>query len=127
MLFRSAIAEAVRRQVDLGLDVVSDGELRRWMFLNSFYDAVEGSVTDKVVTFTSARGEDVPLAVHRITGRLRKIDSPAAREAAFLASLTPHPFKVTFPAASIFAHPFSYDAGLAGHYGGLAEDRKSVV
>ena len=29
-----AIRDAVRRQVDLGLDVVSDGEFRRWMFLN---------------------------------------------------------------------------------------------
>ena len=38
----SAIREAVRRQIDLGLDVVTDGEFRRWMFLNSFYDAVEG-------------------------------------------------------------------------------------
>ena len=110
------IAAAVRRQVDLGLDVVSDGELRRWMFLNSFYDAVEGFATDKTVTFTNGRGEEVPLAVHRITGRLAKIDSPATREAAFLTALTSHPFKVTFPAASIFAHPFSFDPGLWGHY-----------
>ena len=71
-----AVAAAVRRQVDLGLDVVSDGELRRWMFLNSFYDAVDGFTTDKIVTFTNARGDEVPLAVHRITGRLAKIDSP---------------------------------------------------
>jgi len=116
-----AVAAAVRRQVDLGLDVVSDGELRRWMFLNSFYDAVEGFTTDKIVTFTNARGDEVPLAVHRITGRLTKIDSPAAREAAYLGSITDHPFKVTFPAASIFAHPFSFDPGLAEHYRDLED------
>jgi methionine synthase II (cobalamin-independent) len=28
----------VRRQIDIGLDVVTDGEFRRWMFMNSFYD-----------------------------------------------------------------------------------------
>ena len=28
-----------RRQIEIGLDVVSDGEFRRWMFVNSFYDA----------------------------------------------------------------------------------------
>ncbi len=111
-----AIAEAVQRQIDLGLDVASDGEFRRWLFLNSFYDAVQGFVTDKVVTFTNARGEDVPLAVHRITERLSKVDSPAAREAAYLASITEHPFKVTFPAPSLFAHPFSFDKGLTAHY-----------
>src|SRR3954468_1421330 len=55
-----AIEQAVRRQVDAGLDVVTDGEFRRWMFLNSFYDAVEGFQTDNVVHFRNARGEDVP-------------------------------------------------------------------
>jgi len=108
-----AIRDAVRRQIDIGLDVVSDGEFRRWMFLNSFYDAVEGFRTDNVVHFRNARGEDVPLAVHEIVDRLRPVDSPAAREAAFLSDATDgHPFKVTFPAASIFGHPFTYKVGV---------------
>ncbi|HEY6677481.1 MAG TPA: hypothetical protein VI411_01110, partial [Actinomycetota bacterium] len=90
-----AIRDAVRRQIDIGLDVVTDGEFRRWMFLNSFYDAVEGFRTDNVVHFRNARGEDVPLAVHEIVDRLRPVDSPAAREAAFLREATDgHPFKV---------------------------------
>jgi 5-methyltetrahydropteroyltriglutamate--homocysteine methyltransferase len=105
-----AIAEAVRRQVEIGLDVVSDGEFRRWMFLNSFYDAVEGYSTDRnQVEFTNARGESVRLSVHQIEARLRVVDSPAAREAAYLASITDRPFKVAFPAASIFVHPFGLD------------------
>jgi methionine synthase II (cobalamin-independent) len=108
-----AIAGAVRRQIDIGLDVVSDGEFRRWMFLNSFYDAVEGFRTDNLVHFRNARGDDVPLAVHEIVDRLRPVDSPAAREAAYLAQVTEgHPFKVTFPAASLFGHPFSYKQGV---------------
>jgi len=117
-----AIREAVRRQVDLGLDVVSDGEFRRWMFLNSFYDAVEGFRTDNVVRFRNARGEDVPLRVHEIVERLRRVDSPAAREAAFMAEAGGgHPFKVTFPAPSIFGHPFSYKPGVTSGYGSLEE------
>jgi 5-methyltetrahydropteroyltriglutamate--homocysteine methyltransferase len=108
-----AIREAVRRQIDLGLDVVTDGEFRRWMFLNSFYDAVEGFRTDNVVHFRTAQGEDVPLAVHEIVDRLRPVDSPAAREAAFMAELVNgYPFKITFPAASIFGHPFTYKVGI---------------
>ena len=31
-----SIREAVSRQIDAGLDVVTDGEFRRWMFMNSF-------------------------------------------------------------------------------------------
>ncbi len=72
-----AIREAVRRQTDCGLDVVTDGEFRRWMFMNSFYDALEGVRTGKVVTFRNDRSEDVALNVHEIVGRLRRVDSPA--------------------------------------------------
>ena len=103
----AAVQHVVQRQLDIGLDVVSDGEFRRWMFLNSFYDAVEGVATDRsAVEFRNERGEAVVLMVPSIEARLRRVDSPAAREAAFLAGLTDHPFKVAFPAASIFVHPF---------------------
>ena len=115
-----AIREAVLRQIDLGLDVVTDGEFRRWMFLNSFYDAVEGFRTDNVVTFSNAGGEDAPLRVHEIVERLRPVDSPAAREAAFVAEVAAgYPFKVTFPAASIFGHPYSYKPGITSGYDSL--------
>jgi 5-methyltetrahydropteroyltriglutamate--homocysteine methyltransferase len=107
-----AIREAVERQIGCGLDVVTDGEFRRWMFLNSFYDAVEGFRTDNVVTFRNDDGRAVELAVHEIVDRLRPVDSPAAREAAFMNSITGHPFKVTFPAASIFGHPFTFKRGV---------------
>jgi 5-methyltetrahydropteroyltriglutamate--homocysteine methyltransferase len=117
-----AIRDAVRRQVELGLDVVSDGEFRRWMFLNSFYDAVEGFRTDNVVTFRNAREEDVPLRVHEIVDRLRLVDSPAAREVAFVSAVADgYPFKVTFPAPSLFGHPFSYRPDVTSGYGSLEE------
>jgi 5-methyltetrahydropteroyltriglutamate--homocysteine methyltransferase len=103
-----AIRDVVRRQIDAGLDVVTDGELRRWMFMNSFYDAVAGVRTDKTVRFRRDGGEEVELRVHEIVERLRPVDSPAAREVAFLADVTDgYPFKVTFPAASIFGHPLT--------------------
>jgi 5-methyltetrahydropteroyltriglutamate--homocysteine methyltransferase len=122
-LENEAIDDAVRRQIDLGLDVVTDGEFRRWMFMNSFYDAVEGIRTDNIVNFRNARGEDVPLAVHDVVDRLHPVDSPAAREASYLADATDgQPFKVTFPAASIFGHPFTYKLGITDvAYGSLQE------
>ena len=113
------IQDAVQRQIDLGLDVVTDGEFRRWMFMNSFYDAVSGVRTGKTVSFRNDRGEDVELAVHEIVAPLQQIDSPAAREAAFMAEATDgYPFKVTFPAASIFFHPFTT---VEGAYGSVEE------
>src|SRR5918995_419580 len=111
----AAIRGAVRRQRECGLDVITDGEFRRWMFMNSFYDAVSGVRTGKTVTFHNDRGEDVELAVHEIAAPLQQIDSPAAGEAAFLAEATDgYPFKVTFPAASIFVHPFTTVEGAYG-------------
>src|ERR671911_369301 len=111
----AAIRTTAQRQIDLGLDVVTDGEFRRWMFMNSFYDAVSGVRTGKTVTFHNDRGEDVELAVHEIAAPLQQIDSPAAGEAAFLAEATDgYPFKVTFPAASIFVHPFTTVEGAYG-------------
>ena len=103
-----AIREAVRRQRDCGLDVITDGEFRRWMFMNSFFDAVSGVRTGKTVTFRNDREEDVELAVHEIVAPLEAVDSPGAREASFMREVAGEtPFKVTFPAASIFAHPFT--------------------
>ena len=64
------------------------------MFLNSFYDAVEGVATDRsAVEFRNECGETVVLMVPSIEARLRRVDSPAAREAAFLAGLTESPFR----------------------------------
>jgi 5-methyltetrahydropteroyltriglutamate--homocysteine methyltransferase len=111
----AAIRTAVQRQIDCGLDVVTDGEFRRWMFMNSFYDAVSGVRTGKTVTFRNDRREDVELNVHEIVDRLQPVDSPAAREASFMSEVAVGvPFKVTFPAASIFTHPFTTVSGPEG-------------
>src|SRR5262249_58072028 len=83
----AAIREAVGRQVAVGLDVVTDGEFRRWMFMNSFYDAVRGVRTEKSVTFRNDHGDDVRLNVHEIVDRLAVVDSPAAREVASMSEI----------------------------------------
>jgi 5-methyltetrahydropteroyltriglutamate--homocysteine methyltransferase len=119
----AAIRAAIARQIDCGLDVITDGEFRRWMFMNSFYDAVSGVRTGKTVAFRNDRGEDVELNIHEIVGRLAPVDSPAAHEASFMAEAAGgHPFKVTFPAASIFGHPLTTVVGPdEDGYGSLGE------
>ena len=128
----AAIREAVRRQLDCGLDVITDGEFRRWMFMNSFYDAVSGVRTGKTVTFRNDRGNDVELAVHEIVAPLEQVDSPGAREVAFMTGEAGGtPFKVTFPAASIFAHPFTAVEGayrsVAGFVDAAIEIERALV
>lgn len=99
-----AIREAVDRQVQAGVDLITDGEFRRVLFTNSFYDAVEGlEPNPEPLHFY---GDDGSVVEHPgpalVGGRLRKVDSPGAREARYLASITDRPFKITFPAASWF-------------------------
>jgi 5-methyltetrahydropteroyltriglutamate--homocysteine methyltransferase len=112
----AAIAKVVQRQIDMGLDVVTDGEFRRYMFLNSFWDAVRGFATeDNPVEFRSDRGDTVVWHVHKVVDRLEKVDSPVSREAAFMSQTTDHPFKVTVPAGSIFSNPYTWKPGVNDH------------
>jgi 5-methyltetrahydropteroyltriglutamate--homocysteine methyltransferase len=116
MVEDEAIAEVVQRQIDLGLDVVTDGEFRRYMFLNSFWDAVRGfSTEDNPVEFRNDSGDIVVWHVHKVVDRLEKVDSPVSREAAFMSGITDHPFKVTLPAGSIFSNPYTWKPGVNDH------------
>ena len=94
--------------------MVSDGEFRRFMFTGSFYDAVGGLAAGTgQVPFTNEEGElEFYTGLPVVRDELRKIESPAADEARFLRGLTDRPFKVTFPAASIFWFPLAYIPGV---------------
>jgi 5-methyltetrahydropteroyltriglutamate--homocysteine methyltransferase len=117
------IGDLVARQIAAGLDVISDGEIRRALFENSLYESIEGiSPNPRKMEFTDADAETVqPPSTPMITGKVRKVASPAAREAAFLRSVTDFPFKVTFPAASMLLFP---ETGLQP---GVYRDRDEMV
>jgi 5-methyltetrahydropteroyltriglutamate--homocysteine methyltransferase len=108
-----AVADAVARQLAIGLDAISDGELRRYMFTGSFYDSVGGIGPDPGgVTFYDDEGNSYQYdSVPRIVGRLHQIDSPLVRETRSLRSLTDRLVKVTIPAASFFVLPFVFHNG----------------
>tara|TARA_B100000686_G_C16727839_1_gene938844 strand:- start:453 stop:1565 length:1113 start_codon:yes stop_codon:yes gene_type:complete len=117
------INKAVQRQIDSGLDVVTDGEYRRSMFLDSFWGAVEGfSTNQNPVKFRSDDGSTITWNVQQIENRLSLVDSPAVREVTYLKTITNYPFKVTFPAPSLFALPFTFKPGINDHaYSNLEE------
>jgi 5-methyltetrahydropteroyltriglutamate--homocysteine methyltransferase len=116
-----AIAEeesrrAVQRQVDIGLDVVSDGEFRRYMFLNSLFDGITGFSSEvSKARFKAADGSVIEWNMQYVVDRLAQVDSPAAREAAFLSGVTDRLYKVTFPAGSFLALPYNYNPAINGH------------
>jgi 5-methyltetrahydropteroyltriglutamate--homocysteine methyltransferase len=112
------IRRVVARQIETGVDVVSDGEFRRVLYTNSLVNAIDGfEPGTSSRTFRTPNGDvfespPLPLAA----GPLRKISSPPARDAAFLAGVTEHPFKVTLPAGSWFLAAEHFAAGVTDRF-----------
>jgi len=92
-----AVDEAVRLQEEAGLDVVTDGELRRYAFFGHLIDALDGF--DKLggwaIPFHNEAGERLvfkrPVVVHKLRWRR----SMCAEELTYLRARTRKPTKVT--------------------------------
>lgn len=112
-----AIRAVVERQEQVGLELITDGEFRRLMYFNSFFDAVDG--VEPSATRLQFRGDDGSVVEHEgavaITGRLRKRDSPAAREVAFTRRLTDRVIKVSFPTASFLVGQAAVNGAFAAY------------
>lgn len=123
-----AVADVVRRQIDAGLDVITDGEMRRASFTHSLVDALGGfEDSDVEFAFTNDAGEVMVPPSGPLVGaeRVRKVDNPALREAQYVRSLTDYPLKVTFPAPSYwFCEPVDVTKGA---YSSQAEFVNQVV
>jgi 5-methyltetrahydropteroyltriglutamate--homocysteine methyltransferase len=106
----------LKKQVEIGLDVVTDGEFRRYMFLNSLFDGITGFSSEvSKARFKAADGSVVEWNMQYVVDRVKQVDSPAAREAAFLSDATDRLYKVTFPAGSFLALPYNFKAEINGH------------
>src|SRR6266480_2439246 len=107
----NAIAAAVARQQEAGIDVITDGEFRRRDFRTGFVEAVDG-LEMRSWDMPWHTGEGVTkLRSHTwvVTGRLRQRDRLAAGEAAYLRGLTSVPVKVTLIAPGFLADRFWQD------------------
>jgi 5-methyltetrahydropteroyltriglutamate--homocysteine methyltransferase len=113
---RDETERVLKKQIDIGLDVVTDGEFRRYMFLNSLFDGITGFSSEvSKARFKAADGSVVEWNMQYVVDRLKQVDSPAAREAEFLSSKTDRLYKVTFPAGSFLALPYNFKPEINGH------------
>src|SRR6516165_643403 len=108
------IKDVIKRQQQVGLTVLTDGEFRRYMFTGSFYDSVDGlEVGGPGVAFYDNEGKELRYqGLPIVSRRLRKIDNPMLREVNFMKANTDSRFKVTIPAGSFFELPFVYQNGV---------------
>lgn len=107
-----AILSILEKQRELGLDVVTDGELRRGSWLTDMADAVEGFVSDRVPLEWKGPGGGVEgSTAHAAGAKLRKVRKMTGHEVPFLKKNAQLPFKVTLPAPSNFMQ-ISYKTGI---------------
>lgn len=86
---------AVDDQVRAGLDVVTDGEIRRESYSNRFANALEGIDQDRPGTAIDRTGKEVP--VPRVTGEIRRRGPVEVHGVALLRAATDKPLKMTLP------------------------------
>jgi 5-methyltetrahydropteroyltriglutamate--homocysteine methyltransferase len=97
----SAVDEAVALQERAGIEVISDGEMRRYAFYGHLIDAVEGY--DKLggwaIPFRDETGEQLVLQRPVVVSRLRRKRHLCAEEFTYLRARTQHAAKTTLISA----------------------------
>ncbi|HET9403992.1 MAG TPA: uroporphyrinogen decarboxylase family protein, partial [Burkholderiales bacterium] len=90
-----ATVMAIRAQEDAGLDIITDGEIRRESYSNRFATALEGVDIDNPGTALDRSGHPNP--VPRIVGRIRRRHPVEVEDLKFLKRHTSRMVKITVP------------------------------
>ncbi|TMD38221.1 MAG: cobalamin-independent methionine synthase II family protein, partial [Chloroflexi bacterium] len=96
-----AVDEAIALQESAGIDVITDGEQRRYAFYGHLIDAMDGFDKEGgwAIPFRNERGEELVLRRPVVVEPLRWRRSMCAEEWVYLRAKTTHPAKVTLISA----------------------------
>lgn len=86
---------AIRAQEEIGIDVVTDGEIRRESYFNHFANALEGIDLDRPGIVLGRTG--LPTEVPRVVGPIRRRAPVEVEAARFLRANTDRATKITVP------------------------------
>lgn len=86
---------AIRDMERAGLDIITDGEMRRESYSNHFATALEGVDADHPAEIVSRTGYRTP--VPRVVGKIRRARPVEVRDVQFLRANTTKPIKITLP------------------------------
>lgn len=90
-----ATVVAIREQEEAGLDIITDGEIRRESYSNRFANALDGVDLDNPGTALDRSGHPNP--VPRITGKIVRKHAVEVETLKFLKAHTDRPVKITLP------------------------------
>jgi 5-methyltetrahydropteroyltriglutamate--homocysteine methyltransferase len=97
------ILRLLERQREIGIDVVTDGELRRTNFMSDLWDAVDGfDYGDAVARTWQGGGAQVSKVTGVVNKKLTQRRGLTAAELPFLQGHAGGPYKVTLPSATQF-------------------------
>ena len=96
-----AVDEAVKLQIESGLDVITDGEMRRYAFFGHLIDATEGynKFGGWAIPFHDDEGNEVVFQRPVVVSKLRRVRPLCEEEFAYLRARTTHPKKITLISA----------------------------
>jgi 5-methyltetrahydropteroyltriglutamate--homocysteine methyltransferase len=86
---------AIREMERAGIDVVTDGEIRRESYSNRFATALDGVDVEKPGIIRDRSGNETP--VPRVVGKIRRTRPVELRDMQFLRRNTDRPAKITIP------------------------------
>jgi 5-methyltetrahydropteroyltriglutamate--homocysteine methyltransferase len=86
---------AIRDMERAGIDIITDGEIRRESYSNRFSNALDGIDTDNPAIITTRAGRTLP--VPRIAGKIRRREPVELRDMEFLRRNTDRKAKITLP------------------------------
>jgi len=86
---------AIRDMERAGIDIITDGEMRRESYSNRFATALEGIDIEHPGTTTNRSGQPIP--VPRIAGPIRRKAAVEVRDVLFLKAHTSRRIKITLP------------------------------
>jgi 5-methyltetrahydropteroyltriglutamate--homocysteine methyltransferase len=98
---------AVQDMERAGVDVVTDGEMRRESYSNRFATALDGVDLDEPGVALDRTGHENP--VPRVVGPIRRTGPVETRDAEFLRSLTERRIKITVPGPFTMTHQAQND------------------
>ncbi len=99
---------ALHDQERAGLDIVTDGEMRRESYSNRFATALEGVDIDNPGTALDRSGHPNP--VPRVVGKIRRKHPVGVRDVTFLRQHTERPIKITVPGPFTMSQQAQNDA-----------------
>jgi 5-methyltetrahydropteroyltriglutamate--homocysteine methyltransferase len=91
-----ATVVAIRDMERAGIDIVTDGEIRRESYSNRFATALEGVDADNPAMITARTG-NTKTAVPRVVGKIGRTAPVELRDMQFLRANTDHAAKITLP------------------------------